>query len=126
MTPGKTAGARRKISSRALHHIREKITKARTSDLTLGNFFSTGWKEPWARRARETPDMSLLRVQANFLVQLFRANLALRQNPESSAMHGSDSLTGTLEYAFMAGVEFPLTEPRPFDRIVQVTYIVNF
>ena len=26
----------------------------------------------------------------------------------------------------MAGVEFPLTEPRPFDRILRFTYIFNF
>ncbi|MEO6739380.1 MAG: hypothetical protein ABIP20_03950, partial [Chthoniobacteraceae bacterium] len=126
--PAKTAGTRREISSRASashqgkHHRRAILallllappfaasasehptapadaTKAQASDLTLDNFFASGWDEPWTKRQRETPDMSLLRVQTNFLVQLFRTDFALQQNPHSAASRGSDSLTGTLEYA---------------------------
>ncbi len=72
------------------------------SDLTPANFFSTGWNEPWTRRSRGegTPDMSLLRVQTNFLAQLFRTDLALQRNHDDAAIRESDVLSGTLEYAF--------------------------
>lgn len=42
------------------------------SDLTLLNFFTEGWGEPWAHRHRKTPDMALLRVTTNFLEREFR------------------------------------------------------
>jgi hypothetical protein len=44
--------------------------------------------------------MSLLRVQTNFLAQLFRTDYAHQDNLGSASVRGSDSLTGTLEYAF--------------------------
>jgi hypothetical protein len=44
------------------------------SDLTLGNFFTAGWGEPYIHRDRQsgTPDMALLRVQTNFLERELR------------------------------------------------------
>lgn len=75
--------------------------KAGLSDLTVSNLFSTGWNEPWTKRSRGdgTPDMSLLRVQTNFLVQLFRTDYAHQENLGSAGIRATDSLTGTLEYA---------------------------
>ena len=77
-------------------------TKPPLQDLTLANYFSAGWNEPWTRRSRgeDTPDMSLLRVQTNFLAQLFRTDFALQQNRQENAVRGNDSLSGTVEYAF--------------------------
>jgi hypothetical protein len=71
------------------------------ADLTLANFLTEGWNEPWARRARgeRTPDMSLLRVQTNFLAQLFRTDFSLQRNPGTAGVRESDLLSGTLEYA---------------------------
>lgn len=77
-------------------------TKPDVADLTLSNLFSTGWNEPWTRKSRGngTPDMSLLRVQTNFLAQLFRIDYAAQENLSGASARASDSLTGTLEYAF--------------------------
>ena len=71
-------------------------------DITLGNFFSVGWNEPWQKypRGQGTPDMSLLRVQTNFLAQLFRTDLAIQENRAENSVSDNTLLTGTLEYAF--------------------------
>jgi hypothetical protein len=84
------------------------------SDLTLGNFFSSGWNQAWAKRSRGegTPDMSLLRVQTNFLVRLFRTDLAIQQNPVSDAIRQVESLTETVEY--------------PFNRRFQIAVVGNY
>jgi hypothetical protein len=84
------------------------------SDLTVGNFFSSGWDQAWARRSRgdNTPDMSLLRVQTNFLVRLSRTDLAIQQNPVSDAIRQVESLTETVEY--------------PFNRRIQIAVVGNY
>lgn len=48
------------------------------SDLTLGNFFTAGWGEPYIHRERQsgTPDMALLKVQTNFLERELRIDYA--------------------------------------------------
>lgn len=71
-------------------------------DLALTNFFSVGWQEPWTRRSSGsgTPDMSLLRVQTNFLAQLSRSDLALQKNPRTAGASSSAFLNETIEYAF--------------------------
>lgn len=73
-----------------------------SSELTLGSFFSAGWNEPWQRypRGDGTPNMSLLRVQTNFLAQLFRTDLAIQENRDEDPIHENSLLSGTLEYAF--------------------------
>lgn len=79
-------------------------------DLTLGNFFSRGWTEDFACRSRGegTPDMSLLRVQTNFVARVFRTDFTIQQGRQDNAVRFSDGLTETVEYAFnqrlMAGV----------------------
>jgi len=70
-------------------------------DLTVSNLFSTGWDVAWTKRSRGdgTPDMSLLRVQTNFLVQLFRMDCAHQDNLSTAGIRATDALTGTVEYA---------------------------
>lgn len=79
------------------------LTKSAASDLpdlTPANFLRAGWESGWVKRSRETPDMSLLRVQTNFVTQVFRIDYAHQQNREEAGARASDSLAGTLEYAF--------------------------
>src|SRR5262249_22104488 len=47
------------------------------SDLTITNFFTEGWNQPWAKRKRYTPDMALLKVTTNFLEREFRFDYVL-------------------------------------------------
>ena len=79
-----------------------ETTNPALPDLTFSNFFSAGWDGAWVRRARGngTPNMSLLRVQTNFVTQVFRTDYAHQENFDEASARGSDSLTGTLEYAF--------------------------
>ncbi len=46
------------------------------SDLTLANFLSDGWDQDWTQRHRLTPDMSLLKVQTNFMEMEYRFDYA--------------------------------------------------
>lgn len=80
------------------------------TDLSAGSFFSTGWDEPWTKRSRGegTPDMSLLRVQTNFLVQLLRIDTFLETGMTSPGADRSEFVNSTIEYAlnrrFMPGI----------------------
>lgn len=76
--------------------------KTELSDLGFSNFFSEGWGEAWTRRSRGngTPNMSLLRVQGNFLAQLARTDYALQENLAESPTRRVSSLATTVEYAF--------------------------
>ncbi len=89
------------LTAPAGEHGATSAAKPELSDLTFANVFSTGWDEPWTKRPRGdgTPNMSLLRVQTNFLVQLFRTDYAHQDNLGTSGIRGTDSLTGILEYA---------------------------
>ena len=66
----------------------QQSSTASLSDLTLSNLWSEGWSESWTKRSRGegTPDMSLLRVQTNFLVQLFRVDSVLETGIESPTL----------------------------------------
>ena len=85
---------------------------AKLSELSLDNFLSEGWDQPWAKwqRGEGTPNMSLLRVQTNFLVQLFRLDTTLELGRTSPAFSQSESATTIVEYAvnrrFMPGIYF--------------------
>lgn len=79
------------------------------SSLSLASFFSEGWDQPWSKwpRGEGTPDMSLLRVQTNFLVQLIRFDTTLEGGRTSPAFSQGELVTPTVEYAlnrrFMPG-----------------------
>lgn len=55
-------------------------------NLTLANFFSEGWDQPWIKRPNPggAPDMALLRVQTNFLSQYVRADFFSEQGLAST------------------------------------------
>ncbi len=57
-----------------------------TSDLTLWNLFSAGLTEPWSKRPHEgrAPDIALLRVQTNFLVEWCLGLRFGRRDPRTS------------------------------------------
>ena len=60
----------------------------RLSNLTLANFFSEGWDDPWQREPRYTPDMALLRVITNHLAKRFRVDYVgtdVANNPKLDA-----------------------------------------
>ncbi|HTP50476.1 MAG TPA: hypothetical protein VMK42_07255 [Anaeromyxobacteraceae bacterium] len=64
-------------------------------DLTLLNFFTEGWAEPWTHRHRYTPDMALLRVTTNFMEREFRAdytNSLVYGNPKQKNQQVVDAL----------------------------------
>lgn len=71
-------------------------------DLTVSNFLFAGWDEPWLRRSRGlgTPNMSLLRVQTNFLGQLSRTDYAHQVNLSEAQVRSTDTLGEIVEYAF--------------------------
>ena len=52
------------------------------SNLTLGNFFTEGWNQPYSHRSDPdaAPDMALLRVQTNFLEREFRFDFSSERN----------------------------------------------
>jgi len=87
-----------------------QTAKPELGDLTVSNLFSDGWDEGWTRRTRadETPDMALLRVQTNFLTDVFRFDYAYQRNHKANDVRGTDAFTGTLEYAFNRRFELGL------------------
>ncbi len=70
------------------------------SDLTLGNFFSEGWSQPWAKRERAdgTPDMALLKVTTNFLERELRLDYARTSEVQNSKYKTFDNLNGLIAY----------------------------
>lgn len=76
--------------------------KKELTDLTLGNFFSAGWDEEWAKRQRATgtPDFALLRVQTNFLEREFRANYLYEPNINSRTRSDLNQFDALIAWGF--------------------------
>ncbi len=80
------------------------------SNLTLGNFFSEGWDQNWAKRPNPdgAPDMALLRVQTNFLEREFRTDFYTQQDlnsPKNRTIDFGDALIAYgLNRRFMVSV----------------------
>ncbi|HTO76236.1 MAG TPA: hypothetical protein VMQ61_09180 [Thermoanaerobaculia bacterium] len=68
------------------------------SDLSLGNFFSQGWSEPWQKWRRTTPDMALLRVTTNFLEREFRLDYVVTDVANNPALDSTEFLNGLIAY----------------------------
>ncbi|HKD18094.1 MAG TPA: hypothetical protein VKG23_09500 [Thermoanaerobaculia bacterium] len=68
------------------------------SDLTLANFFTEGWNQPWAKRKRFTPDMALLRVTTNFLEREFRFDYVRTNVANSATLDSTDMINGLIAY----------------------------
>jgi hypothetical protein len=72
------------------------------SDLTLFNFFSTGWDEDSTKRVRDTgtPDYALLKVQTNFMEREFRLNYFYESNINSAKRATLDNVDAFIAWAF--------------------------
>jgi len=74
---------------------------ATPGDLTLGNFFSEGWQDPWTKRSRDgAPDMTLLRVQTNMLLRSLRTDYYSQRLTSQNANRDIQYLSQLIEYAF--------------------------
>ena len=71
------------------------------TDLLLGNFFTAGWDEPFTKRPRAgAPDLSLLRVQTNFLVRTLRTDYAFERPLRSDSERNVQTLNQLVEWSF--------------------------
>ncbi len=72
------------------------------ADLTLDNFFSAGWNDDFAMRSRatSTPDLTLLRVQPNLLLRLFRGNFFEETNITSATRKDLTNFDGFIDWGF--------------------------
>lgn len=72
------------------------------SDLTLSNFFSAGWGDPWKKRthADGAPDMTLLRVQTNLLLRSLRTDYYYQRLTHKNSDRDIEYLSQLVEYAF--------------------------
>ncbi|HYB53363.1 MAG TPA: hypothetical protein VEG84_05830 [Thermoanaerobaculia bacterium] len=68
------------------------------SDLTLLNFFTEGWNQPWAKRPRYTPDMALLKVTTNFLEREFRLDYVLTNVANNANLDTTDLANALIAY----------------------------
>lgn len=93
-------------------------------DLTIWNFFSAGWDDPWAKRERETgtPDFALLRVQTNFMEREFRANAFGEENVNSPKTKNLTDVDDLIAWSFNRRFMIEVTDayewidPRTGDR----------
>lgn len=69
------------------------------SDLGLGNFFTEGWNQDWAKWRHYTPDMALLRVTTNFLERELRGDYAKTQVANSTTTDSTDFANVLMAYA---------------------------
>jgi len=88
------------ISTSASAQEYKESSEKRLSDLTLGNFFSEGWTQPWAKRERAdgTPDMALLKVTTNFLERELRLDYARTSGIKNSKYSDTDFFNGLIAY----------------------------
>jgi hypothetical protein len=70
------------------------------SDLTLSNFFTDGWNDPYERRVTPggAPDMSLLHVTTNFLEREWRTDYYWQQNSPSDDTRNIQYLDSLIAY----------------------------
>ncbi len=71
------------------------------ADLTLENLFSAGWSDRWAKRPHPdgTPDLTLLRVQSNLLLQSLRTDAYLENPTSASGDKRVEYASPLIEYA---------------------------
>jgi hypothetical protein len=72
------------------------------SNLTLSNFFTEGWNQPWEKRVTPggAPDMALLHVGTNFLEREFRTDFYSQENTASDGTRNVEFLDGLIAYSF--------------------------
>lgn len=71
-------------------------------DLTLLDFFSTGWDEEWTKRERATgtPDFALMRVQTNFMEREFRMDFVDPRNINSGKYLNEPNVDALIAWGF--------------------------
>lgn len=76
--------------------------EATLSELTLSNLFSEGWDQPWAKRPHPdgSPDMTLLRVQTNFLVRRVRLDYFFQESSAGVKTDNVQNLAMLLAWSF--------------------------
>jgi hypothetical protein len=72
------------------------------SDLTLSNFFSEGWDQPYEKRVTPggAPDMSLFHVTTNFLEREVRFDYYSQRNTAGDGTKDVQFLDGLIAYSF--------------------------
>jgi hypothetical protein len=78
-------------------------------DLTLTNFFSEGWNDPFQREPRYTPDMALLRVLTNHLAKRFRVDYVGTDVANNPKLDGTELGNVIMAYAFNRRLMFEAT-----------------
>ena len=80
------------------------------SDLSLADFFGSGWKEPWVKRPHPdgAPDLTLLRVQSNLLLRSSRTDYYFERttaaNKDRSVQYASELIEYPFNRRLMLGV----------------------
>ncbi len=83
----------------------------RPEDLTLGNFFSAGWDDDWAKKERDTgtPNLALLRVQTNFMEREFRMNYYQENAIAGTAYKSLSDCDGLIAWGFSRRLMLEIT-----------------
>jgi hypothetical protein len=95
--PDRASGAK-SPSGEAGADSKEEKSPPHLSDLTLLNFFTEGWNQPWEKRRRYTPDMALLRVTTNFLERELRLDYVLTDVANNLNLDTTDLANGLIAY----------------------------
>jgi hypothetical protein len=71
------------------------------SELSLENFFSAGWGEPWVKRPHPdgAPDLTLLRVQSNLLLTSLRTDFYHDELPHAAKDRRVNYVSELVEYS---------------------------
>ena len=90
------------VSAAEMSHYSQGAQHSDLSDLTLENFFTSGWSDEFVKRERatETPNMALLRVQTNFLERELRLNYYDEENVNSKTQKRINDLDGLIAWGF--------------------------
>jgi hypothetical protein len=80
----------------------EQATSSQLTDLTVVNLFTEGWGESWIKRPHpgEAPDLTLLRVQSNLLLQSLRTDSYYEHPTASDKSRAVEYVSQTIEYAW--------------------------
>lgn len=89
------------VRSDSLSTIAVALSSSTLSDLTLANLFSDGWGESWVKRPHpeEAPDLTLLRVQSNLLLQSLRTDSYYERPTATDKSRAVEYVSQTVEYA---------------------------
>lgn len=98
---GSMAGAISAVAGPSIAAAAAQAPAAELSELSLGNFFTAGWDEPWAKRPHPggAPDLTLLRVQSNLLLYSLRTDFFYERTANSSKDRSVQFINQLFEYS---------------------------